>query len=603
MPFAAVGQEPQATLSITCECDCIWTVDGNRRGGLKKGQEDRLQVRVGEHNIEAKSLDGKVWKRTIETNEPKQENIRIEFGPNPASPGGVGGDPTADNAVQTVDPETEIPRFHTESRQILVGVTVWNHNNKNGTADEFSIPMEFRKRYPGAKDLFRSFPSPSRGLASKDFHVLDNDVEQALNYFKEADFSGAVKAGQWSFVSSTRGTWGFFFQGVALEIASATYLLGYVPPVLKAGECHRIKASVEGRDVLLNRDRYCSLERSNALDEATLEGTALGTRMRSFANSAAPASIKVSMRAFSFRSAGILQLGQQSSTMQTRGDTVFPGPDFKFVVEVHDSKAPATVQVATEFVLPYAVWHESDCEKNRAAVHVLGMVYKANGELVGQFGDAFSCTDPARPGFSTLAELFTDYFVPSRFDTQIELPPGEYDLHVVVSDGKKNFGRARASLRVERFDSQRLTISDLALSSSFRGVSAILRQTAYISPAPLLPAPLVSKNTQYVPDVNTQLRDNRRVSLYFEIYEPLLEHREPAVYFRLRVIDLKTGLSIVDTGPTSAAKWVLPGNPVIPIGSQLATDTLKKGTYRLEVQAADSAGRETEWRQAIFEVE
>ena len=59
----------------------------------------------------------------------------------------------------------------------------------------------------------------------------------------------------------------------------------------------------------------------------------------------------------------------------------------------------------------------------------------------------------------------------------------------------------------------------------------------------------------------------------------------------------------MNTEPMSAADWIVPGNPVIPIGLKIATEKLQKGSYRLEIQASDSAGRQTEWRQTNFTIQ
>ncbi|MGB9254920.1 MAG: hypothetical protein WCC25_08815, partial [Candidatus Korobacteraceae bacterium] len=60
---------------------------------------------------------------------------------------------------------------------------------------------------------------------------------------------------------------------------------------------------------------------------------------------------------------------------------------------------------------------------------------------------------------------------------------------------------------------------------------------------------------------------------------------------------------VMNTGPVSTADWFVPGNPVIPIGLKVATEKLHKGSYRLEIQATDSVGRQTEWRQANFTIQ
>ncbi len=101
-----------------------------------------------------------------------------------------------------------------------------------------------------------------------------------------------------------------------------------------------------------------------------------------------------------------------------------------------------------------------------------------------------------------------------------------------------------------------------------------------------------------MPDAH--LSKGNPLSVYFEIYEPLLETNKADVFYSVRITDLKTGTLMMNTGHMRAADWVIPGNVVIPIGLKLATEKLGAGSYRLEIQASDSAGRQSEWRQATF---
>ncbi len=185
----------------------------------------------------------------------------------------------------------------------------------------------------------------------------------------------------------------------------------------------------------------------------------------------------------------------------------------------------------------------------------------------------------------------------------MDLGPGDYDLRVVVSKGDKEFGRARVPLHVESFDGQQLATSDVVLSSFPRDSSKVSDDAAAVSPAPLVPAPLISKNVQYLPDTETRVPRHMRLPVYFEIYEPLLKQQTTEVYMHLRVASLKTGSAVLDSGLISAANWVLPGNPVIPVGFSLGTQNLDKGNYRVDVQATDAAGKASSWRQANFTID
>jgi hypothetical protein len=485
---------------------------------------------------------------------------------------------------QPVSPTAEITKpytFYSESRQIIVAATVFKKTDKDGAASW--VAEESLNRLPNgeAAAVRKLGLPPARGLSAKDFRLLDNGAEQSINYFQEADFPAVDITGHWAFSPTFGGTWGITFRSLAVVPPVATYLIGYVPRVLNPGECRTLEASVEGYDVHLNRTRYCRLTNSDGLDGATLEGTTLGARMRSFADSPAHGSVEVSTKVFTFWSSRVMSLARE--TPPTGNHPVVPAADFTYLVEVHDAKAPATVQIATEYALPKGIW---DCRKNNPALHVLGMVYRATGQVAGQFAAAGACPD-------------SRVVVSNRFDTQIELTPGEYELRVVVSDGK-NFGRARVPLRVGAFDGQRLMISDVVFGGVLRDASWVVREAADVSPAPITPSPLVSNKVQFFPATDTSFPRSDHLPLYFEIYEPQRVDQSMAISFRLRVTDLKTGSVVEDMERINAADWIQPGHVVIPVGMKLPTDKLKKGSYQLEVQAFDSAGRVSDWRQATF---
>lgn len=509
-----------------------------------------------------------------------------------------GAGQSRDRTAQGVSPATGSATFYAHSRQVIVEAQVWDRTGKKG--DDSWIP----EAVPGLPDdgataikIFKHMLPPARGLTADSFHVFDNGVEQRINYFAEADFpASGLATSPWVVDPTTRGTWGTLWPNSGIPYApSATYLIGYVPPAPQPGECRTIQIAVPNRYVQVSRKQYCALNSSDAADRKTLEETKLEARMQTFASSTAPGAIKVSVRASAFWSSGVLSLATR--TPPTDAAPMSPATDFTYVVEVHDSKAPATVQIATEFGSPYQLW-KYPCHKN-AGIHVLGTIYRANGALEGQFSDTWGCEMRGTLADQPIKKDFAAVLIPTLFDTQIELRPGEYQMRVLVTDGK-NFGRAQVRLRVQPLDAEALTVSDVVLNNILRDASWIIRDAAKITPYPIVPAPLVSKNVQFLPVADAQLGRQNPLSVYFEIYESLLEASKVDVSYSLKIIDLKTGTLVMNTGPMSAADWVVPGNAVIPIGLKLAIEKLPAGSYKLEIQATDSMGRQTEWRQADF---
>jgi len=507
--------------------------------------------------------------------------------------------PAGDKVSQPANPTPGIPTFYAHSRQVIVEAEVWKPVDKKHP-DTSWMQQGSLDGVPGVvAETLKRMPPPAKGLTAGDFQVLDNGVEQKINYFKEADFPYTGTGPWWMLHPTAQGTWGVFLPPgpTGGQTPSATYLLGYVPPAPQPGVCRSIKIAVQHHYVQTNRTEYCTGRNSQA---APTIDTKLEERMQSSATSGAEGPIEVSTKAFVLWSSGVLALTTAAQSNQAA--PAIPMTDFTFVVEVHDSKAPAKVEIATKFTLPYQFW-SLPCPKRHSSIYVLGMVYNATGEVTDKFDDTYTCDMSTTPMTKPIEKIpGATRLVESRFDTQVELRPGDYELRVVVTDGK-NFGHARVPLRVEPFQPGALAISDLVTSTFLRDSSWVLRDAAAVSPAPVVPTPLVSKKVQFFPAVDASVPQHNPLSLYFEIYEPLLEANKVDVSYSVKIANLKTGSLVMNTGPMSAADWVVPGNAVIPIGLKLAIEKLPKGSYRLEIQASDSTGRQTEWRQANFTIQ
>ena len=492
----------------------------------------------------------------------------------------------------------QIPTFYSHARQVLITVSVWKHAPKSAGW----LPKEVLKQYPILAHHL-AMPPVARGLSAKDFHIFDNGAEQRINYLQESDFSVRDINEQWVFYPHLRGTWGDYTSvDVGFAAPTATYTIGYIPPVLQSGDCHTIRVVAGDNDVVLNRTRYCNTDEG---ETATAAGREFAAQMENFAKSGKSGSINVSSRPFVFWSSRVLSLMRNDPETRTDSASESSAANYTYVVVVHDSRAPATVQIATEYDLGTQMW-DYPCPSN-AAIYVFGVVYDANREVVARFGDSYPCrSDSENRHYPIGLDLARDVdarhtAIPTRFNTQVELRPGDYDVHVVVSDGHK-FGQAQMPLRVESIDGQALTISDIALNGILRDASWLLRDAAVVSPEPLVPSPLVSKHAQFIPVPDARLPQKSSLPLYFEVYEPLLADRGIEVSFRMRITDLKNGTVVMNTGPTSAAQCVTPGNVVIPVALNVDTTKLQRGQYKIEIQASDSAGRTTEWRMAKFEI-
>ncbi|MGC0772026.1 MAG: hypothetical protein WB543_03760, partial [Candidatus Acidiferrum sp.] len=216
---------------------------------------------------------------------------------------------------------------------------------------------------------------------------------------------------------------------------------------------------------------------------------------------------------------------------------------------------------------------------------------------------------------------------------QFDLPPGRYNLRVILSDGK-NFGRVDLPLNVESYQDAPLALSSVALCKRFHKVDPP-EYTEGILPSKFVP--LVSKGIEFTPAADpTFVKKRDPLFAYFEIYAPnqvgaaagatsapsrsiaavagetiapqsaaepqILAAANVAVHFQLKITNLKTGQVQIDSGLRPTSEFLQAGKAVIPIVQEIATHDLPKGNYRLEVQASDSAGHHTPWHTAAFTI-
>jgi hypothetical protein len=473
-----------------------------------------------------------------------------------------------------------------------------------------------------SNDVLRQLPRPVLDLTANEFHVFDNGVEQTVNYFRQAGSAAAdLLSDPWSFIPTHYGTWGALFRlpEPHFDFPPASYLIGYAAPALRPGECHAISISVEGREVVLNRNRYCAISTSEY--ENASNGTTLSTSPQT-TKSRAGNPLEVSIQAFSFWSSGVLHVGAANSES---GNPRTPTDDYSYSIEEHDSTVPAAVHLDIAFNQGLPMRYP--CTANRPQLQVLITASTPSGEIARQVTANYSCltfrwaivfADPPNGlgGFYGTTGSAAQVLTPIRLDTQLDLVPGDYDIRVVVRNSYQSgptrkslhieqSGQARTSLHVEPRDPNQLAISDVVISGVARSAEWVPRDAASVAPAPVIPTPLVSKGLEYLPDSEPVAPAARGTPLYvyFEIYEAQFRAQAGAVYYRWRVIDEKASSTVMNTGPMNAADWIVPGSAAIPIGLKVDVDKLQTGAYRLEIQASDSASRKSEWRAAKFKVQ
>lgn len=353
-------------------------------------------------------------------------------------------------------------------------------------------------------------------------------------------------------------------------LAWPQYVISYIPQASAPGSCHQIQVKV-GRPnlVVWARSEYCNTKHP-ATDP--LNGTDFGNKLEVALKSSKDSEIP-------------LDLGLAAFPATPREDRVyltlkFPGSSLR---------------------------HEFQNNTLHATIGTMVQVYKQDGTLAARFSD-FACCDygnekETSPSTTTsgVSPLEERLMLPDRYETQFDLAPGEYEVRVVLSDGE-NFGWQQAPLTVYNYDTNQIAISDVVLSRRIRTLPPSDARAS--GQVPENYTPLISKDVEYVPTTNMRFKKDEILYAYFEVSDPLLAGRsnvEAQAHFR--ILDANSGAVTTDFEPVDLALYVRAGSSLVSVGRGITLTNLPVGSYRLEVQATDAAGKNTPLRAVNFALE
>jgi hypothetical protein len=420
-----------------------------------------------------------------------------------------------------------------------------------------------------------------KGLSAKSFHIFEGSIEQSIQHFSlEKDHLWVIQdnVGQHVEYSCTpTGIWGASDRkeiAVNLSLELHTYLLTYIPPPSPEGTCHRIMLKLDHKQAtIFAPDQYCNMK--EPLSDP-VNGTDLGERLLNSLNSQPTESLPLSVQVTTF-------MGRANISAQIPAD------------------------------LLKRSWHGNHL---RTSIALLGLIYDKTNEIVSRFSD-IACVPPESnvewngplppdkghipPLISQFMKYWEDLTVPTTYQTQLVLGPGNYRLELLLTDGEQ-FGRATASITVEDFSSGSLTISGIALCKRYHKPSpderGPTRAPQYV--------PLMFDGMELMPTGDARFKKGEQLMTYVEIYgSELRAPAAPTLSMEMKVFDEKTGELKIGTGvrPVDSPVRTDSQPPAIPIVWEMEVAKLPAGSYRLEAQASDSSGHKTPWRTASFSVE
>jgi len=255
--------------------------------------------------------------------------------------------------------------------------------------------------------------------------------------------------------------------------------------------------------------------------------------------------------------------------------------------------APNVARVNLVMQIPGdSIVFSKDKGKYHAVVNVLGIAYKPDGSTGARFNDALNL-DMEKDELKEFTKA------PYRYQNQFDAAPGSYKLTVVLSSGGDAFGKFETPLQIDAYDGKKFTLGGVVLSNNLQPLNAITTEVD----AALLEdrTPLIIKGMQVTPAAEYRFKKTDNISLYSEIYEPLLKSENPPrVGAGYTIFDLATGKNVFSTGAQTMQDYIQKGNPVIPFGMKIVVKDLPPGNYRLVLQAVDAAHNQAPPRQVDF---
>jgi hypothetical protein len=333
------------------------------------------------------------------------------------------------------------------------------------------------------------------------------------------------------------------------------YILGYAPGDSPEGSCHTLKVKMnQGGLHVRSRSGYCNIRTANVL-----EGKPLEKQLEARATGSQPGSIRGALEAPFF----------------------YTGPN------------TARVNLAME-IPSDSFQFNKEKGKYHASLNVLGIAYRSDGTIGAKFSDTVNL-DLEKDEWKEFTKS------PYQYENQFDASPGDYKMTVVLSAGGDAFGKLESPLSIDNYDGKHFSLGGLALTNSPQKLNDIPQSLDSV----LLEdrTPLVVKGMQIVPSASNRFKHTDNVVIYSEIYEPLeTSETPPVVGMGYTIFERASNNKLLSTGAVRCDEFIQKGNPVIPIGMKVKVDDLKPGSYRLVMQAVDSAQNHAPDRVVDFDI-
>jgi VWFA-related protein len=346
------------------------------------------------------------------------------------------------------------------------------------------------------------------------------------------------------------------------------YMIGYSPERFEEGKCHALKVKITQSGMTVRaRTGYCDVKPPDLLS-----GNPIEKDLEKLILTSNPGTVEAAMQA----------------------------PYF------YTSPNSARMNVALE-VPSSVVKFEKHKGKFHGQVNILGIVYRPDNGVAARFSDTLKFDFEDKKSMEAWQENPL-----IRYEKDVDGVPGTYTLKLVVSSGANSFAKLELPISIDSYDGKKFSLSGLAFSTKMRKVSQT--DTGLDTVMEEDRTPLIVNGLQIFPSARSSFKKTETVALYAEMYEPVLNSAEPPKEMigtvRMRLLDAKTGVVKVDSGPmrtcsspTDCEGKTHQGNPVVPVALKVPVDKLEAGNYVCELSAGSTSGSGETRRVANFTVQ
>ncbi len=218
-------------------------------------------------------------------------------------------------------------------------------------------------------------------------------------------------------------------------------------------------------------------------------------------------------------------------------------------------------------------------DKDKMALDVLGFVRDEQGRPVGRLQQTLTLPPGSTGTVAAKQVLYT---------TAVELPPGRFDIKVVVRENTSGLmGSFEAGVVVPELKSASLKVSAVTLSTQMQAAKEVKDN------------PLIRNGQQLVPNVTHIVGKDQRLLFYYEVYDPATgegaapDLRTSLAFYRGKVKVFETPVverSNIDDPSRKAAIFQL----------EVPASSLQPGFYTCQINVIDSVSSKFAFPRLVF---